>query len=131
MSADKVLIDTSVWVEYFRGEAAAISDKVDKLLSEGEVCVPKIILAELLQGAKSEREISVIEDFFEAFTILDQSQDTWLTAGKLSRRLKNKGKTVHLIDCYIAVIAQENGCAIFTLDDHFKEIQKVIPITLF
>jgi predicted nucleic acid-binding protein len=130
MNADKVLVDTSVWVEYFRGGPAPISEKVDKLVSQGEVCVPKIVLAELIQGAKSEREISVIEDFFEAFTIIDQTHDTWLAAGKLSRRLKNKGKTVHLIDCYTAVIAQENSCALITLDDHFKEIQKVTPIAL-
>jgi len=130
MSAEKVLVDTSVWVSYFRGGSPAISEKVDRLLAGAEVCVPKIVLAELVQGAKSEREMSTIEDFFDAFTILDQSQDTWLKAGKLSRELKNRGKTIHLLDCYIAVIAQENACAILTLDEHFKEIQQAMPITL-
>ena len=87
-------------------------------------------LAELIQGAKSEMEISTIEDFFDAFMILDQSQDTWMNAGKLSRKLKNRGKSIHLLDCYIAVIAQENACAILTLDDHLKEIQKALPLAL-
>jgi predicted nucleic acid-binding protein len=130
MNAERVLVDTSVWVSYFRGGALAISEKVDKLLAGAEVCVPKIVLAELVQGAKSEREISTIEDFFDAFTILDQSWDTWMKAGKLSRQLKTRGKSIHLLDCYIAVIARENACAILTLDDHFKEIQKVIPLAL-
>jgi hypothetical protein len=130
MSAEKVLVDTSIWVSYFRGGSPVISEKVDRLLAGAEVCVPKIVLAELIQGAKSEREISTIEDFFDAFTILDQSQDTWLKAGKLSRQLKNRGKTIHLLDCYIAVIARENACAILTLDEHFKEIQQAMPITL-
>jgi hypothetical protein len=130
MSAERVLVDTSVWVSYFRGGSPVISEKVDRLLAGAEVCVPKIVLAELIQGAKSKREISTIEDFFDAFTILDQSQDTWLKAGKLSRQLKNRGKTIHLLDCYIAVIAQENACAILTLDEHFKEIQQAMPITL-
>jgi len=130
MSAERVLVDTSVWVSYFRGSSPAISEKVDSLLAGDEVCVPKIVLAELLQGAKSEREISTIEDFFDAFTILDQSPETWLKAGKLSRELKIRGKTIHLLDCYIAVIAKENACAILTLDDHFKEIQKVMPLAL-
>lgn len=130
MIAEKVLVDSSVWVSYFRGGSPVVSEKVDRLFAGAEVCVPKIVLAELIQGAKSEREISTIEDFFDAFTILDQSQDTWLKAGKLSRQLKNRGKTIHLLDCYIAVIAQENGCAILTLDEHFKEIQQAMPITL-
>jgi predicted nucleic acid-binding protein len=130
MSAERVLVDTSIWVSYFRGSSPAISEKVDSLLAGDEVCVPKIVLAELLQGAKSEREISTIEDFFDAFTILDQSPETWLKAGKLSRELKIRGKTIHLLDCYIAVIAKENACAILTLDDHFKEIQKVMPLAL-
>lgn len=130
MSAERVLVDTSVWVSYFRGGSPVISEKVDRLLAGAEVCVPKIVLAELIQGAKSEREISTIEDFFDAFTILDQGQGTWLKAGKLSRQLKNRGKTIHPLDCYIAVIAQENACAILTLDDHFKEIQKVMPFAL-
>ena len=130
MSAERVLVDTSVWVSYFRGGSPVISEKVDSLLAGEEVCVPKIVLAELLQGAKSEREISTIEDFFDAFTILDQSPETWLKAGKLSRELKIRGKTIHLLDCYIAVIAQENACAILTLDDYFKEIQRVMPLAL-
>lgn len=130
MSAERVLVDTSVWVSYFRGGSPVIFEKVDRLLAGAEVCVPKIVLAELIQGAKSEREISTIEDFFDAFTILDQGQGTWLKAGKLPRQLKNRGKTIHLLDCYIAVIAQENACAILTLDEHFKEIQQAMPITL-
>ncbi len=128
MRAVRVLVDTSVWVSYFRGGSPVISEKVDRLLAEAEVCVPKIVLAELVQGAKSEREISTIEDFFEAFTILDQRPETWMKAGKLSRKLKLRGKPIHLLDCYIAVIAQENGCAVLTLDEHFKEIQKVMPL---
>jgi predicted nucleic acid-binding protein len=130
MSADRVLIDTSIWVSYFRGDSPVNSEKVDRLLEGEEVCVPKIVLAELVQGAKSQREISTIQDFLEAFTILDQSSETWWEAGDLSRRLKQRGKIISLWDCYIAVIAKENDCAVFTLDEHFQEIQKLIPLTL-
>lgn len=130
MSAEKVLVDTSVWVSYFRGGSPAITEKVDGLLAGADVCVPKIVLAELVQGAKSEREISTIEDFLDAFTILDQGPETWLKAGRLSRELKKRGKTIPLLDCYIALIAQENACAILTQDEHFKEIQKVTSLAL-
>jgi predicted nucleic acid-binding protein len=88
------------------------------------------VLAELLQGSKSEREIRTIESFIGAFTIVDQGERSWIAAGRLAFDLKRKGKTVNLADCYITVIAQEQGCRIFTLDEHFKEIQKVAGITL-
>lgn len=128
MNDKKVLIDTSIWIDYFKNKSPILSEKVDKILSEDEVYVPKIVIAELIQGAKSEKEISIIEDFIYAFNIIDQKEDSWLKAGKLSYNLKKKGETINLIDCYIAVIAQEHNCQIFTLDKHFKEIQKVTKI---
>ncbi|MCX6572463.1 MAG: PIN domain-containing protein [Candidatus Aminicenantes bacterium] len=131
MSAERVLIDTSVWVDYFRGTTPLVSDKVDALLAGDEIWVPMIVLAELIQGAKSIREVAAIEGFLEAFTIVEPGPDTWLEAARLSRKLKGRGRTVHLIDCYIAVIAHGSGCALFTLDAHFREIAEVLPLRLF
>jgi len=130
MSAEKILIDTSIWIDYFQNKSSLISEKVDKILSENEVFVPKIVIAELIQGAKSEKEISIIEDFLDAFHIVDQKEDTWLKAGRLSYDLKKKGKTINLFDCYITAIAQEHECMIFTLNRHFKEIQSIADISL-
>jgi tRNA(fMet)-specific endonuclease VapC len=130
MNAEKILIDTSVWIKYFRDKSAGLSKKVDEILSKHEVYVPKIVIAELIQGSKSEREISIIEDFVDAFNIIDQREDTWIKTGRLSHNLKKKGKTVNLTDCYIAVIAQEHDCDIFSLDEHFKDIQKSLNIHL-
>jgi predicted nucleic acid-binding protein len=130
MSGNRVLIDTSVWIAYFRNTSAEISSRVEALMSDAEICVPKIVLAELLQGSKSEREIGAIESLLGAFTVVDQGERSWVTAGRIAYDLKRKGKTVNLADCYIAVIAQEQGCRVFTLDEHFKEIRKVTGITL-
>jgi predicted nucleic acid-binding protein len=66
----------------------------------------------------------VIRAFVEAFTIISESADTWLEAGRLSFALKKKGKTINLADCYIAILAKEHKCSVLTLDKHFKEIQK-------
>jgi len=126
----RILIDTSVWIKYFKDKSAGLSRRVDEILTKQEVCVPKIVIAELIQGSRSEREISVIEDFVNAFYIIDQKEDTWVKAGRLSLSLKKKGKTIHLTDCYIAVIAKEYDCRILSLDEHFKDIQKSLAIQL-
>lgn len=130
MSAEKILIDTSVWIDYLQNKTSSLSEDMDRILSKDEVYVPKIVIAELIQGAKSSKEIGIIEDFLEAFRIIDQKEDSWIKAGRLAYDLKKHGKKIHLFDCYIAVIAQEFGCKIFTLNRHFKDIQKAIPIQL-
>ena len=130
MLAEKILIDTSVWIEYFRNRSISFSTKIDELLSQNIICIPKVIIAELIQGAKSKKEVSVIEGLIEAFNIIDQTEDTWINAAYLSSKLKKEGKNIHLMDCYIAVIAEENDCKILTLDLHFKEIEPILNIQL-
>lgn len=83
-----------------------------------------------MQGSKSTKELSIIEDFFDAFHIIDQKEDSWIKAGSLSYKLKKKGKNINLFDCYIAVIAQEYGCIIFSLNRHFKEMQSLIDVSM-
>lgn len=130
MKDKKVLIDTSVWIDYFRERDKLLCEKVDEVLSLSEVFVPKVVIAELIQGAVSEKEIAVIEEFIEAFHIMDQNDDTWLKAGRLSFSMKRKGITVNLVDCYIAVLAHDNNCHIFSLDAHFKDIKKFLRLEL-
>ncbi len=124
MNDKRVLIDTSVWIKYFKNKPGTFSARVDEVLSKFEVCVPKIVIAELIQGSRSEREISLIQNFVDAFSVIDQKDDSWVKAGRLSFSLRKKGKTIHLADCYIAVIAQEHGCQICTLDEHFVDLAK-------
>lgn len=130
MKGDRVLIDTSVWIDYFKGIDNQFAEKVDEVLTFSEVYVPRVVIAELIQGAKSEKEVSVIEEFIGAFNIVDQTEDTWLKAGRLSFFMKRKEASISIIDCYIAVIADENNCKIFSLDEHFRTIKKFIRIEL-
>ena len=128
---DKVLIDTSVWIDYLQGSAQTnLLQFVDDLLEGKEIIVPKIVIAELVQGARTEKDIDVIREFLDAFTIVGEGEKSWIDAGKLSFDLKKKGKTINLADCYISVIAKENRASILTLDRHFKDIQKEIGLEL-
>lgn len=127
---DRVLIDTSIWIDYFRGGNEEILKKTDQLLSYASVYVPKVVMAELIHGAKSEKEVAVIESFVEAFNIIDQTENTWIKAGTLSFSMKRRGVYVNLVDCYIAVLAEEYHCKIFSLDEHFKEIKRFLKIEI-
>lgn len=130
MKDNRVLIDTSVWIAYFRGTNRNLGEKTDEIIDSSVVCVPKVVIAELIQGAKTEKEVSLISGFSGTFTIIDQTEDSWIKAGRLSFEMKRKGSTVSLVDCYIAVLAFESKCAVFTLDAHFTTIRKYLKIDL-
>ena len=134
MSNAKILVDTSIWINYFQNKSSEVSSILDNVLTFSSVYVPRIVIAELYQGAKSQKEIRIINEFFDAFFIIDQKEETWIKAGMLSFNLKRKGVSINLTDCYIATIAVENECKIFTLDKHLKLIQEqkdLIDINIF
>ena len=59
---DKILIDTSAWIEFFKKKEPWYS-AVSGLMDDKRVCCAGIILAELIQGAKSEKEMEVLRGF--------------------------------------------------------------------
>jgi len=127
---DKVLVDTSAWIEFFRRKEPWYS-VVSGLMDDRRVCCSGIILAELIQGAKSERELEVIRDFRHVFEFLDESVDLWQAAGELSNTLQRKGKSVGLSDCYLAASAKSHTVKILTLDKHFGIIKGTGGISLY
>ena len=53
-----ILVDTSVWIDYFRGVVTPQSDKLDTLLGVEQVFTGDLILTEVLQGFVSERDFN-------------------------------------------------------------------------
>lgn len=130
MKGERVLLDTSIWIEYFGNPSGELASSVDRYLADELVFVPLVVLAELIQGAKSERELSAIGELSHTVHLLKEQEDTWRQAGRLSYELKRKGFVVNLIDCYIAQIALENDCKVFTKDIHFELVTKIAPLRL-
>lgn len=127
---DKILVDTSVWIEFFKKKTPWYG-LVSKLMDDKRVCCTGIVLAELIQGAKSEKELEVLRDFRHVFEFLDESLDLWQDAGELSHALRRKGKSIGLSDCYLAVAAKTNKVSLLTLDKHFESIKGVAGISLY
>ena len=126
---DKVLVDTSVWIEFFR-KKDPWHRAVEQLMDEDRVCCTGLVLAELLQGARSDQEIAVLKDFIHVFPFFADSPQRWTEAGELSYRLQRKGKTAGLSDCYLAAIVQANNAIMLTRDKHFDAIKSVVPLHL-
>ncbi len=126
----RVLVDTSVWIEFFR-KHEPYHGIVTRLIDEEQVVCCGIILAELMQGAKSDKELAVLADFLQVFTFIPETAELWVAAGKLSFQLRRKGITIGLSDCYIAVAAASARLQVATLDSHFEALCKPARITLY
>lgn len=114
----RVLVDTSAWIAYFRKEEPCFA-LVAELLDDDRICCLGLILAELLQGVKNNNEAVSLRGFPHLFDFLPENMENWISAGSLSNRLRSKGRTVGLADCYIAAVAQAHDVPILTLDNHF------------
>jgi tRNA(fMet)-specific endonuclease VapC len=120
-----VLVDTSVWIQYFNKLNSKPGKSVEGLLQEGRVVVTGIVLTELLQGAKIEKEFNAILESMAALPFLETTQNTWIKAGRISYTLRRKGITIPTTDLIIASLALEHDCLIFTLDPHFEKISDI------
>ncbi|MEB2787048.1 PIN domain-containing protein [Algoriphagus persicinus] len=109
-----VLIDTSVWIEFLKGNPDYFPPMI-ALMEDGEIYSLELIFAELLQGVKTSRELKLITDFYRQLRILDQpglifeSGDFYRKAG-----LINRG--IGLIDAIIIHAAEKFDLRIWTLD---------------
>lgn len=126
MSAKLVLIDTSAWIEYLKKTSHPVTKEIESALILNVAATCKLVLAELLQGARSEKETDLILDLASVVRILNESESTWQEAGFLSNKLRKQGKAISLIDCYLAVLAKESKAVILTLDKHFSVIEEKI-----
>jgi predicted nucleic acid-binding protein len=127
---DKVLVDTSVWIEFFRKKAPYYGIVLE-LMDDDRICCIGLVLAELMQGAKSEKELNTIKEFLHVFDFLPETIDLWEDAGELSFMLQRKGVTVGLSDCYISVTTKSANANLLTLDKHFSAIQKETVLSLY
>ena len=116
-----VLIDTSAWVEFFRGSAGTAGE-VSKLIEGGRAVICGVISYELLQGTKSAEEAERLTDVLPALNYVEMTSDLWIRAGKLSAGLRRKGITLPMSDILIGALALEHDIEVLTVDEHFASI---------
>lgn len=125
-----VLVDTSVWIEFFRKNEPYFAI-VTRLIDDEQVCCCGIILAELMRGAKSDKELGVLDNFIRVFPFISETAQLWTIAGRLAYQMRRKGLTIGLSDCYIAVAAASARAQVATLDSHFQFLAKPAKIILY
>ncbi len=130
MTNEPVLVDTSYWIEYFNRPGLAEADEVETLVRDDRAAVTGLVLAELLQGARTEEDILELRSGLAAVTWVEASVETYGRAGRLGYELRRRGVTVPITDCVIAAAAESIGGRLLTLDGHFEELARVASLRL-
>ncbi len=125
--AESVCVDTSAWIEYLRDSRHPVASKTREHLLAARVCLADVVIGELFQGVRNHREQLILEEFVDTLPILTGTSQTWKAAGQLAASLKTHGKTLHLIDCYLATLAKEHGVSFLTCDGHFDILRTFLP----
>jgi len=121
---DGVMVDTSVWVEYFRRGPEAIRAQVDALIDQDRIVLCGIVEMELLRGLRS-HEAARVKDLLGAFRFAETLREDFVAAGERMRALREKGVTIPSSDALIGAICARENLALLTLDDHFKHLPEV------
>ena len=121
-----VLVDTTVWIDFFAGRSVPHVAALDALLRNDEdLCICGIILTEVLQGIRSDRDYRKTRDYFESLIVLPMRQATFVRAADVYRSLRKKGVTIRKpLDCMIASIAMEHDVPLLHNDRDFDQIAK-------
>lgn len=128
-----ILVDTSVWIDFLQGRDTAHRHTLHRLIEEEEeICLTGIVLVEILQGIKVDKEAREIKDDLLAFPFYNPSEiDTYIEAANIYRQCMKNGKTVRkTIDCLIAAIAIENGLTLFHNDRDFSSIEQCTELKI-
>ena len=122
-----IIADTSVWIEYLRGQNPDISEPFEVYLRKRKIVAVSAVFGGLLQGVKNKREQRIVEGFWQNLPQLNE-KDLFVEAGLLSREYKLISKGVGLIDAYILSAALNHDLNIWTLD---KKLDRVIDEVYF
>ena len=115
----RVLVDTSAWIEFLNEQGSETGRRVRELVEgDDEICTCGVVVAELLQGLRSDRSRRQVEEMLGQMTFLEAAGLLpYVRAAALYRSLRRRGVTVRsTIDCLVAVLAEENGCAVLARD---------------
>jgi predicted nucleic acid-binding protein len=116
-----ILVDSSVWIAYFRGSATAQAERLDAMLGVDELAVGDLNLVEVLQGFDSERDFNRARSMLTALTVVDLGgQEIAVQAARNFRTLRSHGVTIRkTIDTVIATWCIERGCFLLHDDRDF------------
>jgi predicted nucleic acid-binding protein len=122
LAKPRVIVDTSVWVDFLRGSRAGHAAEAERLVRAGRAATCGLVRAELLAGVRTEKDRLLVLEGLDGLDYFETTAQTWTRAGELAATLRARGRSVPITDCIVAAVALENACAVLTSDNHFRQM---------
>ncbi len=130
----KVLVDTPIWSLALRrrqrSDNAPTISALASLIEDGRVAIIGPVRQELLLGIRERAHFDRLRDHLRAFPDTEITTDDYEEAASYFNRCRAKGFQGSNTDCLICAIAVRNDFSIFTTDEDFIHLAKVLPITI-
>ena len=121
-----ILVDTSVWIDFFAGRDLPYVAKLEQsILDNEDLALSGIILTEILQGIPDDTTYRRVRRYLSALIMLPMPESVFVRAADIYRKLRKQGITIRKTnDCIIAATALEHHCQLLHNDKDFKPIAK-------
>ncbi len=127
-----ILVDTSVLIDFFKGVSNPPANRLREVLVEGiPFAITSVIYQEVLQGAKSEKEFALLNDYLSSqrFIHPQDAVRTYEKAARLYFLCRKQGVPFRsTIDCLIAQIALEHDLLLLHNDKDFDAMAAIITL---
>ena len=126
----RVLVDTSVWIDFFRGAETAHTRSLEDCIRERhDLCLCGLVLTEVLQGIREEKDYVRTKRYLERLLYLDSDRSTFDLGATIYRELRRKGITIrNSIDCLIAATVLQHGVRLLEHDRDYQFIDQHYPL---
>jgi predicted nucleic acid-binding protein len=121
-----ILVDSSVWIDYFNGTVTPQTEILDTLLGHEPLAIGDLILTEVLQGFVDERDFNEARKMLTSLIVVELGgREIAIQAAKNSRSLRSLGVTVRkTIDTVIATRCIAGGYDLLHSDRDFEPFAK-------
>jgi len=121
-----IMVDTTVWIDFFGSlEFPHVATLESLVRNKDDLCICGVILTEVLQGIRKEKEYKDTRERFDSLIFLPMTHATFIKAADIYRALRRKGIMIRKpIDCMIASVAIENDIPLLHNDRDFDQIEQ-------
>ena len=125
-----ILVDSSVWIDYFNGTETLATKKLDNLLGVQPVCTGDLILVEVLQGFRQDQDYQAAKTLLCSLPVHAMLGATMsLECAENFRKLRKQGITIRkTIDTMIATYCIENELPLLHSDKDFQPFQQFLGL---
>jgi predicted nucleic acid-binding protein len=118
-----IFVDSSAWISHFNGTVDPVAARLGEALeSDLRLCLIDLVVTEVLQGFRQDREFELARRRLAGVHRLPLSHPTYVDAARLQRRLRLRGLTPTTADCVIAQACLDSGASLLTKDIDFHGI---------